>query len=161
MDENLEENVETNPDFKDLLRALNEENARYLLIGAYAVAFYSEPRYTKDIDFWIASHPTEIDKLWRALEKFGAPLSQISKEDLMDPETVYQIGVEPNRIDLIVQPTTLNFDEAWKRKNTSTYDGELIHIVSLDDLIKLKKAAGRPHDLEDVRRLEESKSSVS
>jgi predicted nucleotidyltransferase len=145
--------VASNPDFKDLLRALNEEGAKYLLIGGYAVAFYTEPRYTKDFDLWIASDLQNVDRVWKALSNFGAPLSQIQKTDLSDPETIYQIGIAPNRIDILVQPGPVSFEEAWKQRSTTSYDGEPLYVASVTDLIRLKAKAGRPVDIEDIKAL--------
>ncbi|MFH1262546.1 MAG: hypothetical protein V1495_03750 [Pseudomonadota bacterium] len=146
----------TNRDFKDLLHALNAEGAKYLLIGAYAVAYYAEPRYTKDFDLWIASDRRNTDRIWKALGLFGAPLSELTKEDLQDPTIIYQIGIAPNRIDLLVQPGRISFEDAWKRRVTSRYDDERLPIIGIHDLIRLKKAAGRPQDLEDIRNLKKA-----
>jgi len=64
-----------NPDFKELLLSFLEHEVEYLIIGGYAVMKYSEPRYTKDLDLWVASSPENSAKVFRALAKFGAPLS--------------------------------------------------------------------------------------
>jgi len=143
----------TNSNFRDLLHALNTANAKYLLIGAYAVSYYSEPRYTKDFDLWIASDVANVERIWNALANFGAPLDQITKEDLRNPQAIYQIGVAPNRFDILVQPGNLSFDDAWKRRVESNYDGEKLPIVAREDLIKLKEFSGRPQDLLDIQSL--------
>ncbi len=143
----------TNPDFEDLLQFLNEENAKFLLIGAYAVAFYSEPRFTKDIDLWIAPDPKNIDQIWTALARFGAPLEMISKADLQRPGMIYQIGIAPNRIDLLSHPGPFDFSSSWKNRSRTKYGKQRLSVIGIEDLIKLKKYSKRARDLEDVKRL--------
>ena len=148
-----------NQDFKDLFRILNEETVKYLVVGAYAVTFHSEPRYTKDLDIWISRDSANAKRVWAALSRFGAPLSDISMQDFTDPDMVYQIGIEPNRIDIIMEVCGSNFADAWKNRVTSSYSDEPIALLSLDDLILAKKAAGRPQDLLDVEQLEKIKQA--
>ena len=91
-----------NPDYRDLFRIFFEEKAEYLIVGAYAVTYYAEPRYTKDLDILIRPSLENAKKAWAALERFDAPLTDISAADLTNPDLVYQIGVEPNRIDVLM-----------------------------------------------------------
>lgn len=146
-----------NPDFKDLLHHLNAAKVRYLVVGAYAVIHYTEPRYTKDMDFWIAPDPANAKKVYEVLGEFGAPVEHIKPEDLTNPEMVYQIGVEPNRIDIIMGIKELDFEEAWKKRVASTYGEEKVFFLGFDDLLKSKQTAGRPHDQLDVEALKFSK----
>lgn len=143
-----------NPDFKDLFKILKEENVEYLVVGAHAVIFYAEPRYTKDLNIWVNPTPENARKIWRALSKFGAPLKNISVEDFTDTELIYQIGIEPNRIDILMGIAGVQFDSAFKNRSTSSYDGIEIWILGKSDLIKTKKATGRKTDLLDVELLE-------
>ena len=94
--------MEINSDFRDLLKMLNDYNVRYLIAGGYAVMFYSEPRFTKDIDIWVEPTPANAKLVWSALAEFGAPLEQVSLEDFVNKELIYQIGVAPNRIDIMM-----------------------------------------------------------
>jgi len=80
--------VMLNPDFRDILSAFNAERVEYLLVGAYAVAAHGLPRATGDIDLWIRPSTTNAQCVWRALERFGAPLQGISAGDLEIPELV-------------------------------------------------------------------------
>jgi len=146
--------VEENPDFRDLFRCLNDAGARYLVVGAYAVIFHTEPRYTKDLDVWVDPTPENAAKVWNALAEFGAPLADVTMGDLCDPALVYQVGVAPNRFDVLMAVEGLAFSEAWDRRVTSTYAGQLVHILGLDDVIRAKTAAGRPQDLIDLKSLE-------
>ncbi len=81
--------MSNNPDFKDLFKILNAEKVKYLIVGAFAVTFYSEPRYTKDLDIWVEPSAGNAEKLWTALTKFGAPLLDINLKDFSDEKLVY------------------------------------------------------------------------
>ena len=144
-----------NPDFKELFSIFNAEGVEYLVIGAHAVMFYAEPRFTKDIDIWVNPSVENAKKVWTALSKFGAPLSGIKVSDFTDPELIYQIGVEPNRIDIMMGTAGVNFESAFSRAESSTYAGIPIRIIGKTDLITTKKITGRKQDLLDVDRLEE------
>ena len=146
-----------NQDYKDLFRILNEENVEYMVVGAHAVIFYTEPRYTKDLDVWINPSTENALKVYHALRKFGAPLQDISVDDFTKHDLVYQIGIAPVRIDVLMGIKGLGFAEAWKNKIESTYSGEKIFIIGKADLIRSKKATGRAQDLLDVEKLEKQK----
>lgn len=146
--------MSANRDFKELFNIFNEEHVEYLVVGAHAVIFYAEPRYTKDLDIWINPTIENAKKLWKALERFGAPLLDISLSDFTDSELIYQIGVAPNRIDILMGISQLVFTDAIKNSAPSTYDTIPIQIIGKNDLIKTKKATARDQDLLDVKRLE-------
>lgn len=146
--------MSVNQDFKDLFKILNAEKVRYLVVGAYAFTFYAEPRYTKDLDIWVEPEMENAQKVWNALVKFGAPLQDIQVKDFTDENLIYQIGIEPNRIDIIMGVSGVKFAEAWKNRVLSKYEDEPVALISLKDLIIAKKASGRSQDLLDVERLE-------
>lgn len=145
-----------NPDYRDLLQCFNDEKVEYLVVGAYAVTFYSEPRFTKDFDVWVRPSRENALRVFRALERFGAPLSDITPDDLCDPDLVYQIGVPPNRIDIVMGIDGVDFDSAWKNKVASTYDKVPMHILGKKELIRNKRAMNRPQDRIDLQRLMEA-----
>lgn len=147
--------MSANQDYRDLFRTFNEEQVEYLVVGAHAVVFYTEPRFTKDLDIWVNNSPENAARVYRALTAFGAPLEDISVADFTNKDIVYQIGVVPNRIDIVVGLTGLEFETAYPDSVESTYDGEPIRILSRADLIANKTALGRPSDLLDVARLKE------
>jgi len=124
-----------NRDFRDLFSAFSAADVRFLVVGAHAVIFYSVPRYTKDLDLWIEPTPENAAKAWRALAAFGAPLQGVSVEDLCAPGTILQIGVEPNRIDILTEVEGLSFEEAWNGRQMSSYGSVPIGLLNLDDLI--------------------------
>jgi len=143
----------TNPDFKDLFSALCDAEAEFIVVGAHAVMYFTEPRYTKDLDIWVRPSPANATKVHRALVAFGAPMSDLSVEDLSTLGTIFQIGVAPNRIDVITSIEGVDFDGAWPRRVTSTYGGIPIAILSLEDLMLNKGTVGRPQDLLDLEKL--------
>jgi predicted nucleotidyltransferase len=143
-----------NNDYKEMLQCLSEENVRFLLVGAYAVAAYGYPRATKDIDIFVRAAPDNASKLLRALARFGAPLSGISAADFSAEGIVFQIGNHPRRIDILTRISGVDFQQAYERRNTVTLEGMKVPVISLEDLITNKRATGRTQDLADVERLE-------
>jgi hypothetical protein len=143
-----------NPDFKGLFSAFNDEGVEYLVAGAHAVIYFSEPRYTKDLDVWVRPSADNASRVYRALARFGAPLEGVSEADFRDADLVYQIGIEPNRIDVIMSVAGVGFDAAWSDRVESSYGGVPIHIMGRKSLIKAKRASGRPQDLLDLDKLE-------
>ncbi len=146
-----------NRDFRDLFAALNAAGARYLLVGGYAVAFHAEPRFTKDLDVWIEPALDNAKIVFEALRAFGAPLERVTAADLARPEMVLQIGVPPNRIDLVTGIDGVGFDEAWPNRVSSSYGDQAITVIGRDDLIRNKHATGRPQDLADLALIERHK----
>jgi len=143
--------------FKDMLSALNDAGAEYLVVGAHALGAYGQLRATGDFDIWLRRTPENVDRVWTALEVYGAPRRTLTKADLCTPDNIYQIGVAPFRIDIITSITGVEFDDAWKRRNQTQLDGITVAVLSRDDLLKNKRETGRPKDLIDVAWLEEAK----
>ena len=143
-----------NRDFRDLFAALNDARAEYLVVGAHAVAYYAEPRFTKDLDIWVEASPSNAARVFAALQAFGAPLSDVSEADFAQPGVVLQIGVAPNRIDLSTQIDGVTFDAAWPNRTQTIFGDQGIWIIGRADLVRNKAAAGRPQDLLDLAMLE-------
>lgn len=144
-----------NSDYEDLFKTLNGYKIKYLIVGAYAVIYYTEPRYTKDLDIWIFPDLNDHQKVYDSLKKFGAPLQDIFPEDFQNRKMIYQIGVAPIRIDIKMDVEGLDFKKAWKNRKKIVFGKTPVHIVGLDDLLKAKKAMGRPQDLLDIQKLRE------
>ena len=143
-----------NPDFRDLFAALNAANARYLLVGGYAVAFHAQPRFTKDLDVWTEPEAANAARVHQALREFGAPLQQLTTSDLERKGTIFQIGVPPNRIDIVTAIDGVEFSEAWPDHSETTYGGQVVPVIGRRHLIRNKRATGRPQDLLDLEMLE-------
>lgn len=140
-------------DFKELLNILGKHDVRYLVIGGYAVMLYSEPRWTKDLDIWIALDATNARAVFAALREFGAPLSGLAEEDFAAPGHFYQMGNPPLRLDVMMDIPGGDFESAWTRRNTIDLGGTAIHFIGREDLIAVKLASGREQDLKDVAAL--------
>jgi hypothetical protein len=144
-----------NPDFLDLLRALLDNETRFLVVGAYALGVHGRPRATKDLDIWVEASDDNAPRVMRALLAFGAPLMGLTEDDIRRPGLGLQIGVEPGRIDLLTDISGITFEEAWPgRKNAAFGEGVRCDVIGFDDLLRNKRAAGRPQDLADVAALE-------
>jgi len=149
--------MDINKDFEDLLHALNSARVKYLVAGAYAVIFYTEPRYTKDMDLWVEPTEENARKVLLALKRFGAPVKKLRIKDLTNPRMVYQIGIEPNRIDILMGVGSLPFQRAWKDRVVSRYGKERICLLSRKNLVLAKKEAGRLQDQLDLQALAKGK----
>lgn len=142
-----------NPDFRDILSGFCEEKVEFLLVGAYALAVYGVLRATGDIDLWIRRSDENARRVARALIIFGAPSSNISKEELTTPGTVLQIGVAPRRIDILTSIDGVDFDDAWQDRMEAEVEGLKVPVIGRAHLIRNKKAVGRPQDLADIANL--------
>ncbi|HET8650193.1 MAG TPA: nucleotidyltransferase [Gemmatimonadales bacterium] len=143
-----------NPDFRDMLSAFGAEGVEFLVVGGYALALHGLPRATGDLDFWIRRSPHNATRIMRALAAFGAPLDQVTETDLCQPDLIFQLGIEPNRIDIVTAIDGVEFDDAWPNRVVAAIDGVEVPFIGLRDLITNKRVAGRPQDIADVSRLE-------
>lgn len=143
-----------NIDFKDMLSALSGEGVEFLLVGAYALAAHGRPRATGDLDIWVHPSRQNAQRLWRALQRFGAPLQGMSPEEFTTPGMVFQVGVAPCRIDLMTSIDGVEFDEAWPHRMNIAIENLGISVIGRAHLILNKRAVGRPQDLADAAWLE-------
>jgi len=141
-------------DFREFVESLNEAGVRYLVVGAYAVAFHGLPRYTKDMDFLVDPTPENGSKVLNALRRFGFADLKLSLEDVCRPDKVVQLGVPPVRIDILTTIDGITFDDAFRRCVRARIAGLELHFIGKQDLIHNKRTTGRPQDLADVARLE-------
>ena len=143
-----------NQDFVDLLRAFVDNDVRFLVVGAYALAIHGRPRATGDLDIWIQPSRDNAARVMRALAAFGAPLDQISESDFASPGVTYQMGVAPGRIDILTDLTGLTFDEAWPGRIARPFGDVTVDVIGLTEFIRNKRATGRAKDLGDIEGLE-------
>ena len=143
-----------NSDYADMAKALLDAGAEFMLVGGYAVSVHGYPRTTFDIDFWVRPSPGNARKVMRALQAFGAPLREISEADFDHPDMVVQIGVAPRRIDLLTRIDGVEWEEAAPHAVTKDIDGLPVPVIGLGDLIRNKRASGRPKDAADAAALE-------
>jgi len=149
------------PDFRDLLSAFAEEQVKYLLIGGYAVSFHSRPRFTKDIDLWIADDPENLARVHAALTTFGAPPSILRDLEALGPDEILYMGKPPVRVDILRVIPGVDFSDAFERRVETEWDGVPVLVISLDDLVNAKRAAGREQDRLDVIALEKARAQQS
>ena len=144
-------------DLKQLLLAFNVHGVEYLIIGGYAVGVYSEPRATKDLDLFIRADIRNSEAVYRALAAFGAPIDGLTPADFRDdPNSIFQIGLPPTRVDILQHIVGVNFDEAWEHRTETTVDGVATHVIAVEDLIQNKLQSGRMRDLADVEAIREA-----
>ncbi|MEM9944309.1 MAG: nucleotidyltransferase [Planctomycetota bacterium] len=147
-----------NPDFKEMLFALSDAKIDFMLVGAYAVAAHGHPRATGDLDLWVRPDSETAPKVYRVLAEFGAPLHELTIDDLSRPGIVFQIGVEPSRIDILTAISGVEFDHAWANRLAVELDGIPLSVISRADLIVNKRACGRPKDIADAETLDPTDS---
>ncbi len=141
--------METVQDFEDLLALLDRHSVRYLVIGGLAFIFHAKPRFTKDMDLWLDPERENVVRANRALAEFGSPYAL----DLEAPQEILQLGVAPNRIDLLREASGLDFAALWERRIESPYGRARAFWIDLDGLIAIKSRIDDPRHQEDVRVL--------
>jgi hypothetical protein len=124
--------IELHPDFKDFLRLLTSCNVRYLLVGGYAVGYHGYPRATGDMDIWIEISESNSINVASAFRDFGVP---------------------PVRLEVITSASGVDFNDCYANREVVEIDGIPINLISLQDLKKNKRAAGRHKDMEDIEHL--------
>ncbi len=149
-----------NEDFLELLSALLAAEARFLVVGAYAVGIHGRPRATKDLDVWIDATPANAERVMNALRAFGAPLADLTAADLATPGTGFKMGTPPRRVDILTQIDGVTFDAAWPNRREGVFsDAVICPVIGFDELLANKRAAARPQDLADVAALEKIRAA--
>jgi hypothetical protein len=149
-----------NEDFVDLLAALLAAEARFLIVGAHALAVHGVPRATGDLDVWIPLDATNVDRVFSALIRFGAPMAAmgVSRDDFSRPDMVVQIGLPPRRIDILTSISGVGFEEAWPDRVTHDVGGGLaVPFLGRAALVRNKRASGRTKDRADLEALGEER----
>lgn len=143
-----------NQDYRDILSEFYAGKVEFLLVGAYAMAAHGLPRATGDIDLWIRCSKENASRVMAALGRFGAPLTNLSADELVRPGLVFQIGVVPRRIDLLTTIDGIDFDAAWAARVEITIAGLPVSVIGREHLIVNKLASGRPKDIADAAWLQ-------
>lgn len=112
-----------NKDLREFLGLLNSNEVEYLVVGAFAVAFHGFPRYTADLDLLVRPTEENADRAFRALSQFGFGNVGIGAADLRTPGMIIQLGVQPNRIDLLTAISGVTFDDAWATRREADLEG--------------------------------------
>ncbi len=149
--------MSTNKDYEEFFGCLNQNGVKYLIVGAHAVAYYTKPRFTKDIDILIETSSLNAKRMMLALENFGFSDIGLSPEDLHAPDNIIQLGIAPNRIDIMCSIEGVEFEEIWQNRVRGRYGRQNVFFISLNDLIKAKETTGRKQDELDLKYLKRLK----
>lgn len=142
-------------DLREFIELLNSKQVDYVIVGAHALAYHGYPRYTADLDILIRVSESNARKLQEVITAFGFEDTGLRAQDFLSENQVIQLGVSPNRIDIVTALTGVAFDDAWTDRVETELDGIPIHMLSRECLIRNKKALGRPKDIADLDFLEE------
>jgi predicted nucleotidyltransferase len=134
-----------------LLKLLKENRIKFVIIGATAFPVHGYSRATLDIDIFIKPERGNVQRTRKALKEFGYDISDISIDDLLTKKVLIRQYLIETDIHPIVKGVT--FERVWKNKIKARFGKTFVWFASLDDLIKMKKTAGRPKDIEDLKYL--------
>ena len=145
--------MDLTPDLKEFLESLNSEKVEYVVVGGYAQAYHGRPRFTGDIDVLVRPSHENAARLKAALARFGFGQLGLEEDDFVSEGQVIQLGVAPNRIDILTSITGCRFEEVWLTRVAAQLGGIPVNIIAKDEYIKNKRATGRPQDLADLDAL--------
>lgn len=140
-------------DLKEFVELLNALDVHFLIVGAFALAHHGYPRYTGDIDLFVEKSTENAERILSALREFGFGDVGLSTEDFVSKDQVIQLGVVPNRIDMLTLLSGVSFEEAWSSREWGEIGGLKAPFISRDMLKRNKRACGRPQDLADLEHL--------
>lgn len=143
-----------NQDFLEFIKLLEKHRVEYLVVGGYAVGVHGFPRYTGDIDFFIAIHEKNASSMIRVFEEFGFGDIGLDPSDFLRPHSVVEIGREPRKIQILTGIDGVAFEECYPQRTQVDYHGQTIPFIGRAELIRNKKASGRAKDLIDLDELQ-------
>jgi hypothetical protein len=144
-------------DFEEFLKLLNKKKVEYIIVGGYAVAFHGYVRMTKDLDILFRNTPQNILNLRSALNHFGFSADSLDDVAFSEQGKIIRMGVSPVMIELINVISGVSFETAWKNRIKGKYGKVTASYLSKSDLLKNKKASGRPQDIADIAELKSLK----
>ena len=140
-------------DLREFVELLSALDVHFLVVGAFAVAYHGYPRYTADIDFFIERSPQNAERLLQAIHQFGFGDIGLTEQDFLRDDQVVQLGIAPNRIDIMTHISGVAFEEAWESREVGEIGGLRIPFISREMLKRNKAASGRAQDLADLEHL--------
>jgi predicted nucleotidyltransferase len=149
--------AESTKDFEELLACLKRHDVRFVIVGAHALAHHAKPRYTKDLDLFVGSSAENARRLVAALEEFGFGGLGISAADFDQAGRIVQLGVPPNRVDLMTSIDGVTFEEVWQSRVEGSYGGVSVAYIGYDALVRNKSASARAQDIADLEILRRAK----
>ena len=145
--------MELDPNFSEFIALLRAHDARFLIVGGYAVAMHGHPRYTADLDVWLGADQRNAEAVLHALDDFGFGALGLTAEDFTAADRVVQLGYPPLRIDLLTSIDGVDFEHAHQHRVEIEIGRLLAPFISLPDLRRNKQSSGRPQDLADLAAL--------
>jgi hypothetical protein len=140
-------------DLREFVELLNALNVRYMVVGAFAVAYHGHPRFTGDIDVFIERSHENAERLVQVIERFGFGDLNLSAADFLQEDQVIQLGIAPSRIDLLTFLSGVSFEDAWATREYGEINGLTVPFISKEMLKRNKAASGRTQDLADLEHL--------
>lgn len=143
-------------DFCDLLTSFRACNVKYLIIGGWAVSIHAQPRATQDMDIFVSPDKANLEAVYEALLRFGAPLKNVSKGQFLGPGSYFRVGAPPSQVDIFPGIPGVQFETCWPKRVEVPLDAEgalFANVISAEDLIASKIASGREQDLADVQAI--------
>jgi hypothetical protein len=141
-------------DFEELFASFNARSVKAIIVGGHALAFHGHPRFTKDLDVLVEPSAENAGRLLEALESFGFGSLGLTQADFLEQGTIVQLGVAPNRIDILTAIDGVTFEEAWTGRAAGRFGAEPVFYLGREEFLRNKRAAGRPQDLADIDALE-------
>jgi hypothetical protein len=148
--------VKLDSNFYDLLSAFHASGVRYMIVGGWAVSIHAQPRATQDMDIFVSPEKANIEAVYEALVRFGAPLHNINSGEFLEPDTFFRIGAPPCQVDIFPGIPGVSFEQCWANRVEVPLDDEsklIAAFISAEDLIAAKTASGRDQDIADVRAI--------
>lgn len=146
-------------DFREFFRLLNKHRAKYLVIGGYAVGYHGYPRYTGDVDIFVAVSPQNGKAMVKVFCEFGFADDNLTPEFFCDYGQVIRLGREPMKLEIVNQIDGVNFSRCYARRVRARFEGLTVNFIAYEDLLKNKRASGRHKDLQDIEVLQSNRSS--
>lgn len=138
---------------REFIGLLNSEGVKYVVVGGYAVAFHGRPRFTDHMDFFVEPSGENSQKMENAVRRFGFSGTGLRAAGFQRPDSIIQLGLPPNRIDLLTAIDAVEFQEAWENRIEAEIDGAPINFISKNLLLKNKAATGRAQDKADIEEM--------
>ena len=138
-------------DTESLLKLLRDNSVDFVIIGASAFPIHGYSRSTLDIDLFIRPEQENARRTLKALREFGYDVTDITVDDLLSKKLLIRQYIVETDIHPFVTGTT--FEKVWRNKVEDYYGTTSVFFASLDDIIEMKQAAGRPQDMEDLKYL--------
>ena len=146
--------MDISSDWLELLKLLQLEQVRFLIVGGHAISAYGYPRYTEGLDIFVEASQDNAERLMVVLNRFFDANVGFNIESFVSPDKVVMIGQPPFRVDLLTSIDGVRFEDADANKQIFNFGGIELPFIAYDHLIANKQASGRPKDLGDVGELE-------